>query len=85
MSAIGGTEFGRCGEVGHEIGVRCTSSCYDDPKSNDTRGYSGGGFSTFYAPPLYQAEVRRAWMAAAKEKGTLPPPNFWNSSGRGCE
>jgi tripeptidyl-peptidase-1 len=72
VTAVGGTEFDRCGEVGHEVGVQCTSSCYDDPKTNDTRGYSGGGFSTFYAPPLYQADVRRAWMAAAKDEGMLP-------------
>jgi hypothetical protein len=89
VTAVGGTEFDRCGEVGHEVGVQCTSSCYDDPKTNDTRGYSGGGFSTFYARHSIRRTCGvRGWPRQRMKAcchGAVPPASFWNSSGRGCE
>ena len=43
---------------------------------------SGGGFSDYAARPAYQNASVQAYLAAAEAQGLLPPPSYFNRSGR---
>jgi tripeptidyl-peptidase-1 len=43
---------------------------------------TGGGFSTFFAQPSYQAAAVKGYLSAAQRQNALPPTSYFNVKGR---
>jgi len=66
VTAVGGTNFAKKSVIGEETAWNC----------------GGGGFSTVFSIPSFQADVVQKYLTTASSKGVLPPSKYFNSKGR---
>lgn len=63
--------------------VTSVGGTYLDPSSQQeiAVSFSGGGFSDRFAAPSYQQQAIAEYLKT--QSSSLPPPQYWNASGRG--
>lgn len=66
VTAVGGTDFSVKSVIGDETAWTC----------------SGGGFSTIFSIPSWQADAVSGYLSKAEAAGLLPASSYYNASGR---